>query len=165
MTDKKELPYRRRNRLKFHNYSEHREYYITFCTHKRKRIFSSHSVSNIAITNAKQTCLECQIDLIAYCIMPDHIHLLLMPAGEASVSEFARRYKARVTQELRKLNLSGDIWQRSFFDHVVRKDKHVNEIARYILLNPVRRGIVDHIDEYPYSGDSLDIKKANTRAE
>lgn len=159
MADEKNLSKRKRARLKHHDYSAEREYYLTICTHNRSPIFSRKESCTVGLKAIKHTCPECQIYLIAYCIMPDHIHLLVLPTGDISVSEFVRRFKARTACKLRKQGKLVEVWQRGFFDHIVRKDKHVNEIARYILLNPVRKGLVEYFDEYPFSGDSLNIKE------
>jgi len=50
------------------------------------------------------------------------------------------------------------LWQKSYYDHILRKQEDVVSIVRYILENPVRKGLVKHPDEYPFSG-SLEFEK------
>ena len=44
------------------------------------------------------------------------------------------------------------LWQKSFYDHVVRKEENLNSVAEYIFNNPVRKGMVENYDDYPFLG-------------
>jgi putative transposase len=94
------------------------------------------------------------VELDEYVIMPNHIHGILIlnnrsPAGlraQASsaptISQIIRSFKSRSSMEYLKfinennLNVSGKIWQRSFYDHVIRNERSLNAIRQYILDNP-----------------------------
>jgi REP element-mobilizing transposase RayT len=85
--------------------------------------------------------------------MPDHIHLLLSLTDnyQKSLSNWVaafKRYIARLVNELFDIK---PLWQTNFYDHVVRRDESLLEIAKYILNNPVRKGMVACWEEYPYS--------------
>jgi len=69
-----------------------------------------------------------------------------------------RDFKQKSAYAFRKK--SGDIlWQRSYYEHVLRRDEDAKEVARYILNNPVRAGFVQDFQNYPYAGSSLfDLK-------
>ncbi len=95
-----------------------------------------------------------------YCFMPDHLHLLLKgETHDADLKKFVRIFKQRsgyIFKQKKKCKL----WQPSFYDHVVREEEDLLEVARYIILNPVRRGLVDNYKDYPFSGSQVwDIDK------
>ncbi len=89
----------------------------------------------------------------AYCFMPDHVHLLLSPAenGRDPIA-FVQGYKSRSTHIYWGEGGTGKLWQRSFYDHILRKHEDVKKIARYIFGNPVRKGLVEDYRSYPFSG-------------
>ncbi len=88
--------------------------------------------------------------LFAYCLMPDHLHLLVAPKNsKTSVSEFVRHFKSR-TAFVFKAQGGGQLWQRGFYDHIVRKSEDLQTVANYIVYNPVRKGLVESVDKYPY---------------
>lgn len=87
--------------------------------------------------------------LYAWCIMPDHIHILLQ---DKDVVGFVRLLKGRLTPEARSLEPGRVLWQRSFSDHALRKVESLGDIALYIWQNPSRAGIADCASDYPWSG-------------
>ena len=95
------------------------------------------------------------IALLAYCLMPDHMHLLVQPEDGVDVVAFVRRVKSRTTRIYWSEGEAGRLWQRGFYDHVLRGDEDVLHTARYVLANPVRAGLVSEPTEYPFSGSLL----------
>jgi len=87
-----------------------------------------------------------------YCFMPDHLHLLLQ--GQARESELKKciPYFKQLSGYRFKQKYDKNLWQPSYYDHVLRKDEDLHAVAQYILLNPVRAGLVDDYRDYPYSG-------------
>jgi len=81
--------------------------------------------------------------------MPDHLHWLIRDA--ATMSLVVGQLKSSTTRALWKLGHPGRLWQRSFWDHVVRREESLEAIARYIVNNPVRKGLVRDAREYPWS--------------
>ncbi len=88
----------------------------------------------------------------AYCFMPDHAHLLVALPGGVHLSRFVQAFKGRSTRAFWEHGGSGRLWQRGFYDHVLRAEEDVREMARYIVANPVRRGLVQDFREYGGSG-------------
>jgi len=84
--------------------------------------------------------------------MPDHVHLLISASERESIIEFVREIKSLSTKMAWQHGYSGTIWQRSFYDHFLRKDEDCKMVANYIVHNPVRAGIVQHWQNYPFSG-------------
>ncbi|MCX7969797.1 MAG: transposase [Armatimonadetes bacterium] len=91
--------------------------------------------------------------VLAYCIMPDHVHILVQACEECrSLQEFVAAWKAKTTSEFRQHGHSGKLWQRGFYDRILRKDEEIATICDYIWGNPVRAGLVDEPHEYPWLG-------------
>ena len=101
---------------------------------------------------------EYAIRLFVYCFMPDHIHLIVTVEGEKSIIAFIQAFKSKATLESYKHAFSGKIFQSRFYDRFIRSDQSLIDEIKYILENPVRRGIVDDFRKYPYSKCFYDIK-------
>ena len=89
--------------------------------------------------------------LIDWVVMPNHIHLVYekpkMPVGKIS-GDF-KSYTATMIN--RRLGRSGALWQRDFFDRYARDAGHLSNMSFYVLLNPVKAGLVDDPFDWPYS--------------
>jgi putative transposase len=68
------------------------------------------------------------------------------------IIEFVREIKGLSTKLAWQDGYQGTIWQRSFYDHFLRLDEDCMLVAKYIIGNPVRKGIVEHWEDYPFSG-------------
>ncbi|MGH7169080.1 MAG: REP-associated tyrosine transposase [Gemmataceae bacterium] len=88
---------------------------------------------------------------MAWVIMPDHVHWLLVLGERGSLDKLMRSFKgytARVLNaELQRRGLP--FWQSGYHDHAVRGDEDLLKLARYIVANPLRAGLVDDIGQYP----------------
>ena len=95
------------------------------------------------------------------CFMPDHVHMMISPAQdrEQPLSKIIQRWKSSSKQRLNGCGVLGEIWQREFFDHLLRSDQNLTEKWHYVALNPVRAGLCEHPEEYPYLGTPEDIFK------
>jgi len=96
-------------------------------------------------------------ELIAYCIMPNHVHvvvqLLMDEKGVlfplSKITQNWKRYSARQINQL--LQRSGSFWQAESYDHVIRNDKEFNQFILYTLENPVKAKLVDKWNDWQYS--------------
>jgi putative transposase len=94
---------------------------------------------------------NCEVD--AYCVMPDHVHLLVSPMGDGSSSLlYIDRFKGWCGRRMRLEGYEGDLWQRGSYDHLVRKNEDLLSIGEYILANPVRKGISENVESYLWNG-------------
>jgi REP element-mobilizing transposase RayT len=87
-----------------------------------------------------------QID--TFQLMPDHIHaILFLQGGKLSLVQLMQKYKSYTTACYRRTpwarKTNGCLWQRGYFEHVVRNDKDLNRVREYIMNNPMQT----HIDE------------------
>ena len=80
--------------------------------------------------------------------MPDHLHWLISDA--ASMRQLVHSFKSYSTYAARTLGHRKKLWQRSYWDHVLRQDENLRKVAEYIIQNPVRRGLTDDVRTYPF---------------
>jgi len=93
------------------------------------------------------------IILYCYCIMPDHLHILLSfkPGYKRTLSDWIKDFKRYTTKTCKERFGVNQLWQENYYDHIVRSEESLMNIGEYIVLNPVRKGIVNDLEEYPYS--------------
>ncbi len=98
----------------------------------------------------------------AYCLMNNHIHLLVVPEAETSLARGIGLTNQVYTQYLnRKLNQSGRVWQNRFFSCVVENTKYLWAVARYIERNPLKAGLVEKAEAYRWSSAKAHISGAD----
>lgn len=119
-------------------------YHLVFSTQKRQPIFSDFNKSRYLINLLKQTQQEGFIDNKAFVIMPDHIHWLFQ-LKQGNVSSLIQRVKSFYTKFEGR-----SVWNKGFYDHALRNDESLIKVARYIVANPLRAGLVDQIGDYPH---------------
>jgi REP element-mobilizing transposase RayT len=82
--------------------------------------------------------------LLAWCVMPNHVHVLFSPLQEHALETILHSWKSySANQANRLLALSGPFWQREYFDHLVRNESSIRKIAQYIQDNPRRAGLLN----------------------
>jgi putative transposase len=84
--------------------------------------------------------------MLAHVILPDHFHILIRPEGESNFSQIMHSLKSNFTREYkRKLHETGSVhvWQKRFWDHVIRDEQDLENHIFYIHYNPVKHGYVD----------------------
>lgn len=92
--------------------------------------------------------------LIAYCIMPNHVHIVILPRVPLPrITKSIKGFTARQANEI--LGRTGErFWQDESYDHWVRSDKELQKIIAYVEKNPVRTGLASSIEEWPWSSAS-----------
>jgi putative transposase len=131
-----------------------RRHFLTFCTADRRRCFADAIIVGVVREEILQCAALFDFAVIAYCFMPDHLHLLI--EGETDGSDalaFIHQAKQRSGYELVRRGL-GRLWQPSFYDRILRDDEATLPVVRYILENPVRAGLVVSPEAYRFSGTS-----------
>jgi len=95
--------------------------------------------------------------LHAWCIMPNHVHMLMRPANGITMSTSMaswKKFTGRRISEWRQLNKGaapGPVWQREFFDRYVRDDEHYRNVVKYIHQNPVKARLVQRAEDWQWS--------------
>ncbi len=142
----------RSNRLANYNYSKDRPIHLTICTENKENVFVSEVSARIVVNELLKTAKDLKFRILCYCLMPDHLHVIVSPADSTlPLSKFLNIFKGRSTRAFKEKENSRKIWQKSAFDHVIRTEENLKAVIEYIMNNPVRKGIVERADEYPYS--------------
>jgi putative transposase len=90
--------------------------------------------------------------LHAYVLMPNHVHLLACPSRGGSAAELMKRVGQRYVQHVNwKYKRAGTLWQGRYHASLVESERYLLTCQRYIELNPVRAGMVQHPGEFPWS--------------
>ena len=130
-------------------------YFITFCVKDRKSVLANADVWKICRIIFDQ--LD-QWKILAAIAMPDHLHLLAAPVSdrEASISDFAKWFKRWFNEAYRTCRPSVSDgspswhWQDGCFDRLLRSDESLSAKWQYLRENPVRAGLVNDPDDWPY---------------
>jgi len=142
----------KRPRLKDFSYTGRYRYFLTFCTHERSKIFVDDTVVALVWSQILRAADECMFEVIAHVVMPDHLHVLAGGLAETSdFRRFASLAKQRAAFEFTSATRR-KLWQPSYYDHVLREAESSLPFIRYILDNPVRGGLVKHLEDYSYLG-------------
>ena len=138
-------------RLPKANYLGPRAYFLTLCTRDRVPHFRSRRIAFWLLESLQQTAAQQSFTLRAYCLMPDHLHAVVQgDSPSANLVSFVKTFKHKTTFHFRA-KTGKTLWQVSFFDHILRTTEDLSKTAEYILLNPVRAGLVQRPHDYPYS--------------
>ncbi len=163
MQNEIEFPQRKPTRLPEYDYSSNGAYFVTVCTHNRRNIFSDivgaiHESPEIKLKPYGKIVEKYintlphrfNISILSYVIMPDHIHLLITvenqdplraihesPLQQRSLlSKIMGFLKMNVSRDIHFINPNEEIWQRSYYDHIVRNEDDLSDINDYITANP-----------------------------
>ena len=151
------LPKRKQIRIEEFDYSTPGAYFITICSLNREKIFWSFrrgelsSPANLPLTDIgiivdneikKMNGIYNNVKVDKYCIMPDHIHLIVSINADAlgrtqfapTISRVIKQFKGSVTKQIGK-----SIWQKSFYEHTIRNRHDYEEIWQYIDNNPLKQ--------------------------
>jgi putative transposase len=121
---------------------------LTLCTAARRPIFADPRLACEVFASLRNGPVFHEADVLAACLMPDHLHLLLS-VKDANLVDIVNRWKTYSTNLLHKMGVGGPVWQRSFYDHGLRRGEDVAAAAEYVVNNPVRKGLVDKPEDYP----------------
>jgi putative transposase len=139
-------------RLESSNYAGRRRYFLTFCTNQRAPLLSRPSVTESVIRQLRKCSDQYGFAVTAYCFMPDHAHLLVEGvASDSNLEEFVRVWKQCTAFHARREG-AGVLWQRGYYEHILRSDESMVIKAAYVLTNPVRAGLARSPHEYQWSG-------------
>ena len=132
---------------------EDRPLFVTFVTYQR------WVLPNLIRRLVLEHCLHAhgkKVQVHGVVVMPDHVHLIFTPLKDDQgnlfgLAEIMNGIKGASAHSINKtLQRKGRVWQKESFDHVLRSDEKIREKVDYICQNPVRRGLVESVDDYPW---------------
>jgi putative transposase len=150
--------FKRKNiRLQSENYRGRRLYFATLCFYERRPLGNNQRFASWLIGRLRVHAAANEFLVHAYCIMPDHMHLLAEGANdECNLRDFIERFKQRTAFEFSG-KATARLWQFKYYDHIVRTGEAGDQIAWYIWMNPVRKGLCRTPQDYPLSGSFTDV--------
>jgi REP element-mobilizing transposase RayT len=127
-------------------------YLVTTKTLNRRRVFLDLYDARLLIACFKHLQEIGYAQTLAFVVMPDHLHWLLQVGAEKTLSEVVRRAKGAAARSINARHGSADgmLWQSGFHDHALRREEDLREVARYIVANPLRAGLVGRVGDYPH---------------
>jgi putative transposase len=139
-------------RLDAANYTGKRAYFVTQCCHERRKYFGDPARCKWLISHLRSLSAEHSFAIPAYCVMPDHVHLLV--DGLLATSDFLHFMKTLKIKTSREFAVKGGmtLWQKKYIDHILRPKGSMSAVAWYIWLNPVRAGLARVPGIYPFAG-------------
>lgn len=124
-----------------------RIYLITTACYHRQELFRNLYRGRQVVQALK--AVDNQADTLCYVIMPDHLHWLMQLRPGSGLSDTVQKTKSLTTKALKRVEPEiGRVWQRGFHDRALRQEDIV-DVARYVVANPLRAGIVRSVRDYP----------------
>lgn len=117
---------------------------VTFVVRNRRPIPRDFAMGRLLVHELKSADTERLTTTWAYVVMPDHCHWLLSLESR-SLSSVVGRVKARCAKAIAQ----GPLWQPGFHDHAARQEDDLQTMARYLVANPLRAGLVTRVADYP----------------
>ncbi len=146
--------YTRKNSIRLRNfdYAATRAYFVTIVAVDRKPVFLNKDLSYEIIKCLIDLRSKLHFNLYVYCLMPDHFHAII-GAGESkkSLGGICGAFKS-ISNHIYWKYGEGKLWQRQFYDHIIRNEEDFFETLEYIRLNPVRKNLVEKIEDWEFSG-------------
>ncbi len=127
---------------------ETRTYFLTFVTAQRRRLFQVCENAQLMVAHLQESREKKRFALYGFVIMPDHVHLLLIPAEDVSLEKAVQFIKGGFSYRLKS---KVDVWERGYNEVQVKAVDQFEAFRGYIEQNPVRKGMVREAAEYPYS--------------
>ena len=125
-------------------------FHVIVQTQRKKMIFVDSRYARLIHGNLLSKRLKSMVDLIAFVVMPDHVHLLIGIKNKGLV-DVMNSWKTFTTNLLHKNGYKGQVWQRSFWDRGMRGEKDVRKTVDYIMSNPSRLTLITGKTKYPFS--------------
>jgi putative transposase len=147
---------RRSVRLRGYDYSQAGAYFITICTQNRQCLFGYITEGAMVLNDAGRMVADCwlqiphhfpHVELDEWVVMPNHIHGIVIivranpphPTGTGrTIGSMVRGFKIGVTTWYWQRSVSSKIWQRNYWDHIIRNESELHRTRQYILDNPMR---------------------------
>ena len=140
-------------------------YFFTVVTYRRRPFLTDEEPRRWLREVIKETRADYPFEIDAWVLLPDHLHCLwTLPEGDSDYwtrwalikSRFTKRSKGLLLREdwmteSKRKHREGTIWQRRFWEHMIRDDRDFEAHVDYIHFNPVKHGLVEKVADWPFS--------------
>jgi putative transposase len=138
-------------------------YHITQRGNRRQDVFFSDEDRRTYLGWLRDYCDRYKMELLAYCLMSNHVHLVSIPRNQSSIADTLRIVDIRHCQAINaRFGWTGHLWQGRYFSTAL-DDAHLWCAVRYVERNPARAGIVDAAEDYPWSSAAFHLGKKPDR--
>ena len=120
-------------------------YLVTAVTLNRQPVFADFAAARVLIGALRTTHTSGHAHTLAFVVMPDHLHWLMGLGEGAELTPVVQAVKSVTAHRL-----GGRVWQRGFHDRAVRHEEDLQTMARYVVANPVRAGLVGRVGAYSH---------------
>jgi REP element-mobilizing transposase RayT len=122
-----------------------RIYLVTTVTRDRIPWFHDLLIARRVVQALLETHHRGWCETLAYVVMPDHLHWLLVLGDNQTLSNVVGGVKSVCAHRIGRC-----IWQAGFHDHAVRREEDLRNLGRYVVMNPLRAGLVNSLRDYPH---------------
>ena len=138
------------HRLRIGRYAEkNRIYFLTTNTLDREPVFEDFVLGRLVVDQFRSAQDRGWANSLAWVVMPDHFHWLI-ELQQGSLSGLMQKTKSLSTRAVNMSNgRKGSLWQQGYHDRALRRDEDLVKLARYIVANPLRAGLVGRLGDYP----------------
>ncbi|WP_278940126.1 REP-associated tyrosine transposase [Pseudomonas helleri] len=138
------------HRLRHGRFSEpNRIYLLTANTLNREPVFHDWRVGRLVVEQLRSAQEQGFVDSLAWVVMPDHFHWLVV-LQRSSLDQLMCRTKSLSTRAINQATgRTGSRWQQGYHDHALRNEEDLKRMARYVIANPLRAGLVKRVGDYP----------------
>ena len=125
-------------------------YLVTSVTEGRHPLFADWTAGCTAIQAFTAAHLLKDAELLCWVLMPDHVHWLLQLGTSADLARLVGAMKSASSRAVHRSGVMGPVWASGFHDRAIRKDEDLLPVARYVVANPLRAGLVKRFGDYPF---------------
>jgi putative transposase len=145
--------------------SSDRIFFVTTKTSMARRLLQSERNAMLLIDVLRSNVATGKFQLHDFVIMPDHVHLLMTLPGNMTIEKAMQLIKGGFSYRLKKeFGFQGEIWQRGFSEVRINDGQSFLQHREYIVQNPVKAGLVDTAEQYPYSYTYLARKRHRAKS-
>ncbi len=131
-------------------------YFVTACTSDRRHVLARPDVHS-AFRTYVSAAPDSSVAVGRYVLMPDHVHFFVRVGDGARLGSWVGGLKRWISKHA---SLPPKTWQNGFFDHLMRSDESYGQKWNYVRDNPVRAGLVQTAEAWPYAGEIVLIDRA-----
>ena len=124
-------------------------YHVSTATHEWQPLFQNFKCGRALVDCMRHEHEMGYVESLAFVVMPDHFHWLFSLSGSRSLSECIKNVKSFSARRVNEvLGLHRKVWQTGYYERAIRKEEDLEGVARYIVANPLRAGIVRSVKDY-----------------
>ncbi len=139
------------------DYAGNIDIHVTLCA-RGGTPFHDDLLAAMICENVECYCRRLDYKLCGYCLMPDHLHVLLSPAGSRiALAQWLDRFKSFTTHMFMEMGRRPPLWQRSAYDRVCRNEEAAETVLAYIVENPVRKELVERWQDWPWTKTWVEV--------